>query len=59
MLPGESLHSVLPWDIPWWRPDHALFFGLFYVLLLIIVSGLGLVVLRSIVQAVEDRLKKR
>jgi hypothetical protein len=30
MIPGESLHTALPWDIPWWAPDHVIFFGVFY-----------------------------
>jgi len=59
MLPGESLHSMLPWDIPWWRPDHALFFGVLYAILLVIFSGLGMVILRSIAQTIQDRLRTR
>lgn len=27
MLHGETIHSPLPQDIPWWSPDFAVFFG--------------------------------
>ncbi len=48
MLHGETVHSALPWDIPWWMPDHAVFFGVLYAVLLIVGTGVGLVVLKSV-----------
>ncbi|GAB6057375.1 hypothetical protein [Desulfonatronum parangueonense] len=48
MLPGETIQSFLPQDIPWWMPDHAIFMGAFYLALIIIGSGVGYVVLKSI-----------
>ncbi len=41
MLPGETVHSPLPQDIPWWSPDFAVFFGVLYLVLLFIGSGVG------------------
>lgn len=58
MLPGETIHSMLPQDIPWWRPDHAVFFGVLYIVLLTLVSGVGFAVLRSIYQTVAEKLKR-
>ncbi len=58
MLPGETIHSMLPQDLPWWRPDHAIFFGVLYTVLLVIGSGVGLVVFRSILDVFRERLKK-
>lgn len=55
MLQGESVHSMLPQDIPWWRPDHAIFFAILYAVILILVSGLGLVFLRSIFQTIKEK----
>lgn len=45
---GETLHSLLPQDIPWFLPDHAIFFGAFYAVVFVIASGLGYVVLKSL-----------
>lgn len=50
MIPGETVQSMLPQDIPWWRPDYAIFFGFLYVVLIVIGSGLGLVVLNAVLQ---------
>ncbi len=58
MLPGETIHSMLPQDIPWWRPDHAVFFGVLYIVLLTLVSGVGFAVLRSIYQTMVEKLKR-
>ena len=57
MIPGESVHSMLPWDIPWWRPDHAIFFGVLYAVLIILGSGVGFVLLKSVLQRIQERLK--
>ncbi len=48
MLHGETTHSALPWDIPWWMPDHAVFFGVLYAVLFIVGTGVGIVVLKSL-----------
>ncbi len=50
MLHGETLHSALPWDIPWWMPDHATFFGVLFAVLTIVGAGVGLVVLKSLLE---------
>ncbi|MDR1359347.1 MAG: hypothetical protein LBJ82_00040 [Deltaproteobacteria bacterium] len=52
---GETLHSCLPQDIPWFLPDHAIFFGAFYAALLVIGGGLGFVTLKSILDLRKDR----
>ena len=45
---GETIHSALPQDIPWFLPDHAIFFGVFYGVLIVIGAGLAYVVLKSV-----------
>lgn len=55
MIPGETVHSMLPQDIPWWRPDHAIFFGVLYAVILIIGSGVGLVVLKSLLETIKEK----
>ena len=50
MIPGETVQSMLPQDIPWLRPDYAIFFGFLYAVLIVIGSGLGLVVLNAVLQ---------
>lgn len=47
MLHGETLHSLLPWDIPWWMPDHVIFFGVLYIVLGIVGMGVGYVVMKG------------
>ena len=54
MLHGETIHSPLPWDIPWWMADHAVFFGVLYAVLFTICAGLGYVVLKSVMEANSD-----
>lgn len=44
MLHGETLHSALPQDIPWWMPDHTIFFGALYAVLGVIGLGLAYVI---------------
>ncbi len=48
MLKTETLHSPLPWDLPWWAPDHAVFFGVLYLVLAIIGAGVTVVVLKTL-----------
>jgi hypothetical protein len=45
---GETIHSALPQDIPWFLPDHAIFFGVFYGVLAVIGAGLAWVMLKSV-----------
>ncbi|PTN32440.1 hypothetical protein [Desulfonatronum sp. SC1] len=54
MLPGETIQSFLPQDIPWWMPDHAIFMGAFYLALILIGSGVGYVVMKSIKDTLSD-----
>lgn len=51
MLHGETVHSMLPQDIPWWMPDHAVFMGVLYLVLIIVGTGVGVVVLKSLIEA--------
>ena len=56
MLHGETIHSPLPQDIPWWSPDFAVFFGVLYLVLFVIGTGVGYVILRSISAHLPGRL---
>ncbi|MBU1248070.1 MAG: hypothetical protein KKB70_05180 [Proteobacteria bacterium] len=47
MLHGETVHSPLPMDLPWWMPDHFIFFGVLYVVIAVIGIGIGYTVLKS------------
>jgi hypothetical protein len=47
---GETIHSMLPQDIPWFLPDHAIFFGVLYAVLGVLGLGLGYVVVKSVRQ---------
>ncbi|MDR2124238.1 MAG: hypothetical protein LBP38_04550 [Desulfovibrio sp.] len=47
---GETIHSMLPQDIPWFLPDHAIFFGVLYAVLGVLGLGLGYVVFKSVRQ---------
>lgn len=51
---GETVHSILPQDVPWFLPDHAIFFGVFYAVLLVIGGGLGFVFMKSIRDCSKD-----
>ena len=48
MLHGETLHSALPWDIPWHKPDHVIFFGVLYLVLFFVGNGVAWVLAQSI-----------
>ena len=50
MIHGETIQSALPQDIPWWMPDHFVFFGVLYIVLGTI--GIGLAV--TVFQAMRD-----
>lgn len=45
---GETIHSMLPQDIPWFLPDHLIFFGVLYAVLGVLGAGLGYVILKSL-----------
>ena len=59
MLHGETIQSMLPWDIPWWMPDHAIFFGVLYAVLLTLGAGLGLVAIKSLAQTCEEKKEEK
>jgi len=48
MIIGETVHSPLPWDLPWWAPDHFVFFSVLYLVLGVIGIGMGVAILKSI-----------
>ncbi len=41
MLHGETVHSPLPMDLPWWQPDHFIFFGILYAVIAVLGAGLA------------------
>jgi hypothetical protein len=51
---GETIHSMLPQDIPWFLPDHAIFFGLVYSVLIVLGVGFGCVVMKSVWDAFKE-----
>lgn len=48
MQHGETIQSMLPWDIPWWMPDHFVFFGVLYLVLATLCIGFALVAGKTI-----------
>ncbi len=58
MIPGETVHSMLPQDLPWWAPDHVVFFGVLYTVLFVIGSGLGVVFLQSFLETIKEARKE-
>ncbi len=50
MLPAEAPRSCLPWDIPWQQPEYAIFFGIFYALVIVLGAGATLAVLKSLLE---------
>jgi hypothetical protein len=47
MIHGETVHSPLPMDLPWWMPDHFIFFGVLYAVLGVIGVGLTYTIVKS------------
>jgi hypothetical protein len=47
MLHGETIQSPLPQDLPWWLPDHAVFFGVLYIVLAVIGLNMAWVFYKS------------
>jgi len=37
----------LPQDLPWFQADHAVFFGVLYIVLFVICAGIGYCILKS------------
>ncbi len=50
MLRGETVQSCLPWDIPWWQAEYAVFFGIFYISVGLILAGVGVAIIKTILQ---------
>ncbi len=48
MIHGETVHSPLPMDLPWWMPDHFVFFGVLYVVIGVLGAGLAITVFQSL-----------
>ncbi len=55
MIHGETVQSPLPQDLPWWQPDHAIFFGVLYMVLGVIGTGMGAVILKSLWDSVRHK----
>ena len=47
MLHGETVQSPLPMDLPWWQPDHFVFFGVLYIVLGVLAVGLTYTIVKS------------
>ncbi|MDD2219100.1 MAG: hypothetical protein PHO79_00975 [Desulfoplanes sp.] len=58
MIPGETVHSMLPQDLPLWAPDHVVFFGVLYTVLFVICVGLGIVFLQSFLETRKEARKE-
>lgn len=54
MIHGETIHSMLPQDLPWWMPDHFVFFSSLYLVLGIIGIGMGYVVYKSYLDSQKE-----
>lgn len=52
MIYGETVQSPLPWDLPWWAPDHAVFFGVLYSVLGILNIGIAYCVIKAYIDSV-------
>ena len=48
LLHAQNGYSIFTWNLHIWSPDYAVFFGVFYLVLLIIGCGLGIVFLKSL-----------
>ncbi len=54
---GETIRSALPHEIPWFLPDHAIFFGVLYAVLFVIVGGLAYVGVKSVMDTKKQEGK--
>lgn len=57
MIPGETVQSMLPQDIPWWMADHFVFFSVLYLVLLTIGLGVGAVIFQSLSETMTEKRK--
>lgn len=53
MIKGETIHSFLPQDLPWWMPDHFVFFGVLYAVLGLVGIGLAIVVGKTVIDTMK------
>lgn len=53
MLPGETIHSFLPQDLPWWQPDYFVFFSVLYLVLLGILAGMGYCLVKATMETIR------
>lgn len=51
MLHGETVQSPLPQDLPWWQPDHAVFFGVLYIVIGILALGVAYCAVKSVIDS--------
>jgi hypothetical protein len=54
MIHGETLHSVLPWDIPWFMPDHAVFLSVLYMVLGILGMAVGFAAAKAFIETLAE-----
>ncbi len=54
MLHGETVQSPLPMDLPWWQPDHFIFFGVLYVVIGILGAGMAYCAVRAWMDSKKD-----
>lgn len=54
MLHGETVHSPLPMDLPWWMPSHFIFFGILYAVIGILGVGIAYCVIKSWLDAKKE-----
>lgn len=50
MIHGETVHSPLPMDLPWWMPDHFVFFGVLYA----VIGVIGIALVVTVLQSLRD-----
>lgn len=54
LLHAQNGHSIFPWNLPIWSPDYAVFFGVLYLVLLVLGCGLGVVFLKTLRDCRKD-----
>ncbi|MBW1976059.1 MAG: hypothetical protein JRI45_10930 [Deltaproteobacteria bacterium] len=50
----RSVSSMLPWDIPWYDPSHAVFFTALYAVLTVLALGLAWALIATILRLKKD-----
>ena len=58
LLFGQNGHTPFFWNLPVWSPDYAIFFGVLYLVPLVLGCGLGIVFMRSLREAACDTGKE-